>query len=343
MTTALLAIGQQDVHITGAPEISFWRSSFKRHTNFSQSTERAIIQGRVNNGGTSSVRFDRKGDMLSYVVLVPDNGTQATSVSDWSTVIDKVELLIGGAVIDTQDSIFTQHVASKLLAQNLSKSRLGGYYGSASTFYPLRFFFCESWAQALPLTALSYHDVEIRITWGASADSSNWQCFANYIFLDEAERAHFSEKPIDMIISQTQKNIGSGSTTQELTFNHPVKFLASAKANGASMNLLSATNKLKLQLNGSDQGESRFATPFFTAIPSFFHTTHGDNDDDDALMIVPFCLDTAKAQSTGSLNFSRLDSARLISSSVAFTENIYAVNLNVLSIENGMGALKFAN
>jgi hypothetical protein len=32
----LVAIGAQDVHLTGDPEISFFNSSYKRHTNFSQ-------------------------------------------------------------------------------------------------------------------------------------------------------------------------------------------------------------------------------------------------------------------------------------------------------------------
>ena len=43
----LVAIGQQDAHIVGNPEISFFRSTFKRHTNFSQSVERQVIQGNV--------------------------------------------------------------------------------------------------------------------------------------------------------------------------------------------------------------------------------------------------------------------------------------------------------
>ena len=181
-----------------------------------------------------------------------------------------MELLIGGAVIDTQDSIFTQHVASKLLAQNLSKSRLGGYYGGASTFYPLRFFFCESWAQALPLTALSYHDVEIRITWGASAASHNWECYANYVFLDEAERAHFSEKPIDMIISQTQKNIGSGSTTARIELQPSRQIFGLREGERSEYESPGATNKLKLQLNGSDQGDFRYRDTLFHRGPVVF-------------------------------------------------------------------------
>jgi hypothetical protein len=54
-------------------------------------------------------------------------------------------------------------------------------------------------------------------------------------------------------------------------------------------------------------------------------------------------LDTAKTQPTGSLNFSRIDSARLLSSNQDFDEKIYAINYNILHIEKGMGGLMYAN
>ena len=72
----LVAVGAQDVHLVGQPEVSFFRSTYKRHTNFSQTVERQVIQGNVANGGMSTVRFERKGDMLGYVYLVPNDGTK---------------------------------------------------------------------------------------------------------------------------------------------------------------------------------------------------------------------------------------------------------------------------
>jgi len=59
--------------------------------------------------------------------------------------------------------------------------------------------------------------------------------------------------------------------------------------------------------------------------------------------LMPFCLDTSKLQPTGSLNFSRLDSARIINDTETVDEDIYAVNYNVLRIENGMGGLLYSN
>jgi hypothetical protein len=342
----LVAIGQQDAHLVGNPEISFFRSTFKRHTNFSQSVERQVIQGNVSANGMSSVRIERKGDLLSYVYLQPVNsdGTQAdASITDWTTVIDKVELLVGGQVIDTQDSTFTSLIAPKILAQNLSKSRLGGLYegGTASGFYPLRFFFCESWQNALPLVSLSYHDVELRITWGASAASYKWECYANFAYVDTQEREFFASQPQQIIIHQVQKAVASGQKVQELNLNHPVKCLTSA--NVSTLNILTATNKLKLQINGTDVADYKWAHPNFSTVTSYYHTSHADSDTPKGLFLYPFCLDVSKAQPTGSLNFSRLDSARIVNDTALSSDNIYAINYNILKLENGMGGLLYSN
>ncbi len=165
----LVAVGAQDVHLVGQPEVSFFRSTYKRHTNFSQTVERQVIQGNVANGGMSTVRFERKGDMLGYVYLVPNDGTKTKpySQADWLTKIAKVELLVGGQVIDEQDSTYSTLVAPRLSATTASKSPSADLVNGATAyrFYPLRFAFCENWQTAIPLISLQYHDVELRITW----------------------------------------------------------------------------------------------------------------------------------------------------------------------------------
>ncbi len=107
----LVAVGAQDVHLVGQPEVSFFRSTYKRHTNFSQTVERQVIQGNVSNNGMSTIRFERKGDMLNYVYLAPNTGLKSNTITDWTTVISKVELLIGGQVIDEQDVTYSRLIA----------------------------------------------------------------------------------------------------------------------------------------------------------------------------------------------------------------------------------------
>ncbi|AFK66187.1 capsid protein [Ostreococcus lucimarinus virus OlV3] len=342
----LVAVGAQDAHLVGQPEISFFRSTYKRHTNFSQTVERQVIQGNVSNGGMSTVRFERKGDLLSYVYLVPNDGsaTQGYSAAQWRTKIAKVELLIGGQVVDDQDSTYSTLIAPVLSATNSSKSVSGDLFGGAndSRFYPLRFAFCENLQTALPLVALQYHDVELRITWGSAAATDKWDVYANYVYLDTQEREHFASTPQNMIITQVQKATASLTKIQELNFNHPVKYLAAGKA--TALEILNDDNKLKLQINGTDVADFKFADPNFSHVPLYFNTTNSAKPATvKTLFLYPFCLETGKLQPTGTLNFSRLDSARIVNDTRDCDDDIYAVNYNILRVENGMGGLLYSN
>jgi len=120
-------------------------------------------------------------------------------------------------------------------------------------------------------------------------------------------------------------------------------------------------NKMKLQINGTDVADFKYVDPHYTAVTSYYHTAsskaqarlgqsaHGEqhfelpNGDNDHFFLYPFCLDTSKVQPTGSLNFSRLDSARLVNDTANSDDDIYAVNYNILRIENGMGGLMYSN
>lgn len=339
--TQLVAIGAQDAHLVGDPEVSYFRGVYSRHTNFAHSVEKQVIQGNVSNDGMSSVRFERKGDLLSYVYL-----TKNDVITDWTSQIKSVELLIGGQVVDVQDSVFSEKVAVDAFAQNMSKSALGvrdGVNNNVSYFYPLRFFFCENWQAALPLVALQYHDVEIRINWASSAAWGDWECFANYIFLDADERKEISEHPHDMLITQVQRMPASNSKMMELNFNHPVKFIACPDDNDDDddlNNLAIDDNRVKMQFNGVDVGDFRNAKVNFVDAQAFYHTNFASEMD---MFLYNFGLNTSGYQPSGTLNFSRLDSARIISEKYNINKAVYAVNYNILRIENGMAGVMYAN
>jgi hypothetical protein len=337
----LIAIGAQDEHIIGTPEISFFSSTFKRHSNFSQSVEKQTIQGAVKGNAMSSVKFERTGDLLGYVYLTLDDNTQSLDVQRWDRVIEKAELLIGGHVIDTQDSIFTEKIAIDTFAQNVSKSSNGTHPGvsARSYFYPFRFFFCEGPQCALPIVALHYHNVEMRIHWGPDAGNYNVEMFANYYYLDNEERGNLVSRNHSMLITQVQKNIPSGELTQDLTFNHPVKYLASSDTTTEGA-LTSTRNKVKLNINGLDIGNYKWGKPHYIDVMNYYHTNFVTSPD---FFLYCFCLSTSSLQPTGTLNFSRLDSAKIMSENMLINDPIYAVNYNILRIENGMAGLVYAN
>jgi hypothetical protein len=337
----LVALGAQDEYIMGNPEISFFNSTFKRHSNFSQSVEKQTIRGDVKNGSMSSVQIEKAGDLLGYIYMTIDDTRQALDTSRWTHIIDKVELLIGGSVVDTQDSIFTEKIAIDTFSQNVSRSAIGTHPGvhARSYFYPLRFFFCEGPQCALPLVALNYHNVELRIYWGDEAANYNVEMFANYYYLDNEERGNIALRKHDLLITQVQKNIPSGETIQELTFNHPVKYLASSNTSVDSA-LTSPTNKVKLNINGVDLANYRWGKPHFIDVTNYYHTNFVTSPD---FFLYCFCLMTSSLQPTGTLNFSRVESAKIMSESMTIDDPIYAVNYNILRIENGMAGLLYAN
>ena len=337
----LIAVGAQDEHIIGDPEISFFTSTFKRHSNFSQSLEKQTIQGAVKNNSMSSIRFERNGDLLGYTYFTLDNNTNSVDIQDWGRVIDKVELLIGGQVIDVQDHDFTEKIAIDTYAQNVTKSSNGTHPGASarSYFYPLRFFFCEGPQSAIPLVALQYHTVDLRIYWGPEASDDNVEAYANYYYLDNEERGMMTSRKHDILITQVQKNIPSGELVQELTFNHPVKYIACSNTNSEST-LTSIDNKIKMSINGTDIGAYKFANPHYVDIMSYYHTNFVTSPD---FFLHCFCLNTSSLQPSGSLNFSRLDSVKIHSETKPLIDPIYGVNYNILRVNNGMAGLMYAN
>jgi len=391
----LVAIGAQDAYLTGKPEVSFYRSTYKRYTHFANSVERQLIQGTPSAGGISTIRFEKKGDLMSYVYLTARDSTGAqVPLLNWASVIDKVELLIGGQVIDMQDAYWMNNIEPVVGATNTNQ-RLLPKYDSALTptqagfnnnsFQALKFFFCKDWQSALPLVALQYHDVELRITWAATLTATAFSgatsltpttyqnlqyiLWTNFIYLDQTERDYFSKTSQDMLITQVQRQFVPNTPVMELAFAHPVKYLAFQSNNYVQAYTMSATNasslQLKTQVNGTDIGESRSLLSWVDA-NQYYHTPNGYAPYSGAVSnvaIVPYCLDTSKLQPTGTLNFSRIDTYRLITPSnitlqsivqgttsgstaaagMSASPYIYAVNYNVLRIQNGMGAVLYSS
>ena len=398
----LVAIGAQDAYLTGKPEVSFYRSTYKRYTHFANSVERQLIQGTPSAGGISTIRFEKKGDLMSYVYLTARDSTGAhVPLLNWSSVIDKIDLLIGGQVIDTQDAYWMNNIEPVVGATNTNQ-RLLPKYDSTNTptqagfnvnsFQALKFFFCKDWQSALPLVALQYHDVELRITWAAKLNTTafsgatnlsptNYQdlqyiVWTNFIYLDQTERDFFAKTSQDMLITQVQRQFVPNAPVMELAFAHPVKYLAFQSNNYVQAYGLNATNasslQLKTQVNGTDIGESRSLLAWVDS-NQYYHTPNGYAPYSGAVSnvsIVPYCLDTSKLQPTGTLNFSRIDTYRLITpsnitlqsivnpitngtlttvalaaaaSGMSPSPYIYAVNYNVLRIQNGMGAVLYSS
>ena len=361
--TELVALGVQDTYLTGDPQMSFFRQVYKRHTNFALESVRQIFKGQPVASGMSSVTLKRAGDLVNGMYLLfDDDAGGATTTNSIANMIDRVELYIGGQKIDeysgTASAVFS---ASALIP----KSETGIIPSDTpQSFLPLYFFCCNDSNSPLPLVALQYHDVDVRIYWSSLANSSSTSLslYANYAYLDTQERNIFAQNKQELLITQHQEitwtaTSADNQTMIDLPFSHPVKVLFIAdQATGAVGNITPVPaiqdGRMTLELNGQQRFEPQNTTFFQSVQPYYYGSPHGNIGllDTARVHTYSFALNYGQTQPSGTLNFSRIDNARwhvsqgfTLESVSGTTLRCNAINYNVLKCENGMGGLLFAN
>jgi len=247
---------------------------------------------------------------------------------------------------------------------------------SGRFWIPLYFWFCRNPGLALPLIALQYHEVKVKITFetlanltrsssdstftdsteGAEVDTTGTNSFnlwCDYIYLDTDERRRFAQVSHEYLIEQLQFESKTGGGTMDLNFNHPVKELiwagvrAAGNADdgeGTAIFKRSAigTGTYQLKLNGHDRFKERDVRYFTRTQVWEHHSGYGCTEAGDTIAVYSFALKPEEHQPSGTCNFSRIDNAQLVDSTDADI-NVYAVNYNVLRIMSGMGGLAYSN
>ena len=171
----LTASGVQDKYITGNPQITFFKSVYRRHTNFAIESIQQIIDGDLGTDEiktTSSVKLTKTADLVNRVYIVcPQQlfGINATEL------IDSVDLVIGGALIDRHTNEWMK-VWNELTVNHHNKEgykyMVGGFNSTkkttnnqSSVTIPLNFWFCRHIGLSLPLISIQYHDIILKIEW----------------------------------------------------------------------------------------------------------------------------------------------------------------------------------
>jgi len=178
----LVAMGAQDVFLTGNPQITFFKAVYRRHTNFSKECIRQDFQGSSN---SLTCTLSRNGDLVQEIYLCADieatfivAATKRGSINfgDFTNLIKTVEIQIGGQKIDKHYSAWLD-IYNELFETNINYIKLlnGEDFNdrpvsstettinNTSVFIPLRFWFNRNPGLALPLIALQYHEVKILI------------------------------------------------------------------------------------------------------------------------------------------------------------------------------------
>lgn len=344
----LVAKGVQDAYLSGNPEISFFRQKYSRHTNFSIKPAQLNYIGTASDSNEISIKVPNKGDLLTGVWLDIDQNTIDTDFLGVYTNNPTVfELYIGGQLVDRQDAAFTGIVAQSHLLNTYSKIALSIH---TTGVHPLQFFHCNGCA-ALPLVALQYHEVEIKIKFSPNATGiNNLKVYGEYILLDTQEREWFVNNEHSLLIEQVQKippvvDAPPSSLVWDLSLlNHPVKSLHTANT------FVSQTGTAMLYLNGTQLFDTPMPSNFFKYVQPYYHTSFDGSlafSNNTKPMMYSFALDASKHVPCGSCNFSRLDNAELKVSGSGYDQNdnknLYAVNWNILRIKKGLAGLAFSN
>lgn len=198
----LVAHGAQDIYLTGNPVITYFKTVYRRHTNFAMESIMQTFNGPVDFGHTVSTLIDRSGDLVSGLYLqatLPD--ITATTTIDGGHIslrqrwidnighylIQDVYITIGGQRIDQQCGdwleIWCQLTVPagqmvgyrEMIGQDprnplgmntgLQRDRGPGSTIAGRVIYiPLQFWFCRNIGLALPLIALQYHEVKVHLT-----------------------------------------------------------------------------------------------------------------------------------------------------------------------------------
>lgn len=301
-------------------------------------------------------------------------------------IIDYVELLIGGKSIDKHYGEWFE-IWTELTQTNEKRS---GYYemigkkepisfGSSSftnsmtLFLPLNFWFCRNVGHALPIVALYYEDVILRVKWAdfskcyISNNGSKYltqpiftsTLLIDYVFLDVEERLKFVSDKLMYIIDQVQfieSQFSKSITNPKLDIsmiNKSVKELIwtiqRTDIENDHYNYGIHKNRLivkgmsndtfktaRLILNGTERIREMKSTWFRLAQPYKYHTRVPTT----YLYNYCFSLKPEELQPTGACNFSAYSNSYLflngVQISIDYTIKFWAVNQNILFISSGM-------
>jgi hypothetical protein len=137
----LVAYGAQDVYLTGKPQITFWKVTYRRYTNFAMESIEQTFNGQADFGRRVQCTISRNGDLAyrTYLqVTLPEinqsmkntSGSAANGVyARWldfpgEQLVSQVEVEIGGQRIDRQYGDW-MHIWNQL---TLTSEQQRGYY-----------------------------------------------------------------------------------------------------------------------------------------------------------------------------------------------------------------------
>lgn len=181
----LAARGCQDVHLTSQPQVTWFKSVFRRYTPFARETIEQSFSGQVAFGRPLQACISRNGDLVGEIYAVfqlpaiePDTCQGSTAVH-WTNevgyaLIREVSVHVGGHPVDShygewlavyeELNLPPEHHLDEAVGRRYTVRQLIEDAKCPHVYIvPLRFWFNLNPGLYLPLIAMQYHDVKISL------------------------------------------------------------------------------------------------------------------------------------------------------------------------------------
>lgn len=190
----LVAVGAQDVYLNTSPNITFFKSIWRRYSNFAMETSKQSIDLKF--GGNSTVQLQRFGDLVTNMAIsvklpaITSDVVKPGSSVAWvrrvgHAMIKEISITIGGSYIDKHTGTFIDiwyeltHSGDQesgylsMIGDVPDLTTLRGpvfndcnstIIDSYTIYVPMNFWFNKSPGTSLPLVALLYHEVRVNVS-----------------------------------------------------------------------------------------------------------------------------------------------------------------------------------
>lgn len=303
----LVATGAQDIYITGNPNITFFKSVYRRYCPFGlESYEMSkfenIEYGNMELGKECCVNVvSIEGTDLLRGAWLEVDVTNAGSNHVYglgNALIKSVALEFNGQTIEEHTGGWL-NIYGEMFQDNAKRRAWDTMVGNCvpgtlpkKLFVPLRFFFCTNNGTALPLCAMKQTAVKLKFHFATQEELQlapeaevKIRLWGDYVYIGNEEKIRYENSSSEMLIEQVQiqdANITSGygnkiklnfrNISKCLYFNAPNQTCTSFPIHNTSQATPDPT--FQLTMNGQDRVQEKGLDFFLRYMPYRYHVNN---------------------------------------------------------------------
>ena len=291
----MLYSGKEDIKFTNNPDINFFRSVYKRYSNFVKVPEKIELADNYNINTTNNFdveltnnNYDLLGDMYLYIKL---NTPIVNNIMDF---IKKIDIFCSNTLIDSLTPEILKLYSNIFYSPNKSKIYdLIREKNAKNTFYiPLDFHFLHKTGGFIPLYLLKNENIHVKIYFErilvTDVIAENIDLIGNYYILENKEKSKLKKYKWLIETINYMENVQLNVSIKEdignivnITFNKYCKSLLFVFKKTNISNIKIYINNFRLNYTFSHLKKL-----------TFLHTNlnNNNNDNNENIIIYPFSL-----------------------------------------------------